>query len=81
MSDEQPPNSALDVKLDYIQKDIGEIKKDIKEIKTDYIIRREFNEALLDIRRQLAFFQKIVYSVFSVMGLGLAAAVFKLVFK
>ncbi len=81
MPDEQPPNSALDVKLDYIGKDITEIKTDIKEIKSDYIIRREFNEALKDIRLQLAFFQKIVYSVFAVMGLTVLGALFKLIIK
>lgn len=79
--EEQPPNSALDVKLDYIQRDIGEIKKDMKEIKADYIIRREFNEALKDIRTQLAFFQKIVYAIFSVMGLAIAGGLFKLIIK
>lgn len=64
-----------------IKSSISEIKSDMKEIKNDYIVRREFNEALKDIKEQLNFFQKIVYSVFSVMGLAITAALFKLILK
>ena len=64
-----------------IKQSIAEIKVDIKEIKDDYVIRREFNEALIQIRADLAFFQKLVYSVFSVIGLAVVGAVFKLIFK
>ncbi len=64
-----------------IKTSIAEIKIDIREIKNDYIARREFTEALVQIRGELSFFQKIVYSVFSVMGLAIAAALFKLILK
>ena len=64
-----------------IKLSISEIKADIKEIKNDYVIRREFNEALVAVRDDLAFFQKLVYSVFSVMGLAIVGAIFKLIFK
>lgn len=50
MSDiEQPPNSALNVKLDYIQRDINEIKGDVKDMKKDYVSRREFSDSLKDL--------------------------------
>lgn len=81
MTEDITTNEVLNVKLDYIQKDIAIIKTDIKEIKSDYIIRREFNEALVEIRSQLAFFQKIVYSVFTVVGLSVLAAILKLIIK
>jgi len=41
---DQPTNSILEVKLDYITKDIHEMKSDIKEMKGDYLSRREFEE-------------------------------------
>jgi hypothetical protein len=41
-NEQQPPNSSLDVKLDYIQRGITEIKGDIKEIKSDYMTSREY---------------------------------------
>lgn len=41
---QQPNNSVLEVKLDYIQKDIKVIKEDVKEIKNDYLTRREFGD-------------------------------------
>lgn len=43
-NDQQPNNSVLEVKLDYIQKDIKVIKEDVKEIKNDYLTRREFGD-------------------------------------
>ncbi len=50
MSDiEQPPNSALSVKLDYMQRDIGEIKSDVKSIKSDYISRREHDQDIKEL--------------------------------
>lgn len=60
---------------------IGEIQLDIKEIKSDYVIRREFTEALIEIRERLSFFQKIVYSIFSVIGLSVLGAILKLIIK
>ena len=50
---EQPNNAVLEVKLDYISKDITVIKADIKEIKSDFIARREFNEAVSTLRKQI----------------------------
>lgn len=45
---EVPTNDVLNVKLDYIQKDIAVIKADVKEIKADYVTRREFETQLRD---------------------------------
>ena len=55
MSDpiEQPNNAVLEVKLDYISKDITVIKSDIKEIKSDFIARREFNDTVSTLRKQI----------------------------
>ena len=64
-----------------IKGSLTEIKIDIKEIKNDYVIRREFNEALIQVRRDLAFFQKLVYSVFSFFGVALGYAILKLILK
>ncbi len=64
-----------------IKTSITEIKGDIKEIKNDYIARREFNEQLASINNRLDFFQKIVYSVFSVIGLAIGGALLKLILK
>jgi hypothetical protein len=50
---EQPNNAVLEVKLDYISKDITVIKADIKEIKSDFIARREFNDAISTLRKQI----------------------------
>lgn len=44
-----PSNSVLEVKLDYIQKDIAVIKSDVKEIKSDYISRREHEAKIIEI--------------------------------
>jgi len=60
---------------------VGEIQADVKEIKNDYIVRREFNEQLDTINKRVDFFQKLVYSVFSVMGLGIFGAILRLVLK
>lgn len=64
-----------------IKANVTEIKSDIKEIKNDYIIRREFNEALKEVRARINFFQKIVYTVFATIGLAVLGAILKLVIK
>lgn len=64
-----------------IKSRVGEIQADVKEIKNDYIVRREFNEQLETINKKVDFFQRLVYSVFSVMGLGIFGAILRLVLK
>lgn len=92
MPDEQPPNSALDVKLNYMQKTMDEIKTDVKEIKNDYIIRREFNDGIKliqekyeleigQLKRDIGFLRKVIYSFFGSLGLAFLGAVFALIFK
>lgn len=76
---EQPPNSALNVKLDYIQRDINEIKGDVKEIKNDYVSRREFNETLKTLREEISPLKKFVYGIISVIGLAVIGAIIQLV--
>jgi len=60
---------------------VSEIGTDIREIKNDYVIRREFNESLKDIRERVSFFQKIVYSVFAAIGLAVLGSILNLVIK
>src|SRR5689334_11465800 len=64
-----------------IKQRVTELQVDVKEIKNDYIVRREFNEQVANLRDDISFFKKIVYAGFSVMGLAIASAVFKLIFK
>lgn len=78
---EQPPNSALNVKLDYIQRDVTEIKGDIKDVKKDYISRREFTDALTALRDEIAPLRKFVYAIISVFGVAVIGAILSLVLK
>lgn len=78
---EQPPNSALDVKLDYIQRDIREIKGDIKEIKNEYVPHREFEEAIKVIKDDISYYKKLLYGVFAVFATAIATAIAKLIIK
>lgn len=77
--DEQPPNSALDVKLEYLGRDIREIKSDVKEIKADYVSRREFESKLAEINARVGLITKIIYAIGSVTGLAVLGAILKLV--
>lgn len=45
-----PHQSSVDVKLDYIQRDIRDIKDGMK----DNVTRREFTDALVSIRQEIA---------------------------
>lgn len=45
--------SSVDVKLDYIQRDIATIKVDVNSIKNDSVSRRELGEALKDIAEKI----------------------------
>jgi lipid II:glycine glycyltransferase (peptidoglycan interpeptide bridge formation enzyme) len=50
MSPDQPQfQTSVDVKLDYIQRDIRDIKDTLKDTPT----RREFNEAINDLNKQI----------------------------
>lgn len=42
---EQPNNAVLEVKIDYLLKDVQTIKTDVKEIKNDYLTRREYADS------------------------------------
>lgn len=55
-----PSNSTLDVKLDYITRDIREIKADVKEMKSDYVSRREFDAGLKDLEIKFLSADKII---------------------
>lgn len=73
----QPTQTSVDVKLDYIQRDIRDIKDGLK----DNVNRREYNEALTDLRKDIAFLQKIIYGFIALLVVSVMGAVFKLVIK
>lgn len=79
MDNESPTNSVLEVKLDYIQRDIGVIKADIKEIKNDYISRREFTEAQHDLQKEIALLKKLIFGVIGIFGVAIVNAIVKLI--
>jgi len=62
-----------------IKQRVTELQVDVKEIKNDFINRREFNEQIATLSGRVDFFQKIVYSVFSVIGIAVLAAILRLV--
>lgn len=92
MSEDNPTNSTLDVKLDYIQRDIRVIKDDVKEMKGDYISRREFGDKSKELDEKFSTrsltnedrvkdLYKIVYWVISIIGLSFLGAVVNLIIK
>ena len=64
-----------------IKASVAEIKSDMKEIKNDFVTRREFNEALKEVREQIKPLKKFLYGLISVVGVGIIGAVLKLIFK
>ena len=76
-----PSNSVLEVKLDYIQKDIMVIKQDVKEIKSDFVSRREFSETLKELKDQIKPLKQFVYGIIGVMGLAVMGAIFNLILR
>lgn len=75
-----------------IKANINEIKSDIKDIKSDVVTRREFNDALnvmrkesneyiTDIRRQLSSAKKLMWGALGAIGIVLLNAVLKLIIK
>ena len=64
-----------------IKQRVTELQVDVKEIKNDFVNRREFNEQLTALAKRVDFFQKIVYSVFSVIGLSILGAILRLIIK
>jgi len=73
--------NSVDVKLDYIQRDIRAMAVDIKDIKTDFISRREFVEAIKDLEKDITFLQKIVYGAVALMCIAVLGGIFKLVIR
>ncbi len=78
---DQPPNSALNVKLDYMQRDIKEIKDDVKDIKNEYVSRREFTDSVKAIREEISPLKKFVYAIISVLGIAVLGAILNMVLK
>lgn len=91
MGEDITTNEVLNVKLDYIQKDIAVIKSDVKEIKSDYITRREFVEKIQDFDRitdtrfkvaegRVDKLYSIVYWVVGLLGAATFASLAKYIF-
>ncbi len=64
-----------------IKQRVTELQVDVKDIKNDFINRREFNEQITALAGRVDFFQKIVYSVFSIVGIAILGAILKSVLK
>jgi hypothetical protein len=58
-----------------IKSSITEIKIDIKEIKNDFVNRREFAEAIKDIREEISPLKKMIYAVISVVVMTVLGAI------
>lgn len=75
-----------------IKQRVTELQVDVKEIKNDFINRREFNEQVQALKQQydsqykglkekVNLLQKIIYSVFGIIGVTVLAAILKSVIK
>lgn len=64
-----------------IKSTIGEIKDVIKIIQSDFVNRREFNEALITLREEISPLKKFVYGVISVLAITVFAAIINMVLK
>lgn len=89
---ENPTNSTLDVKLDYIQRDLNVIKSDVKEMKGDYISRREFGDKTKELEdkiiarlesndEKLKDLFKMVYWVIGTVCLAVIGSIMRLIIK
>lgn len=62
-----------------IKASLAEMKGDIKEIKNDFVSRREFNEALKEVKDSISPMKKVMYTLMSAIGLAVLGALLKLV--
>lgn len=81
MAEQQVYQNSVDVKLDYIQRDIREIKSDITVVKNDFVNRREFTEGLNEVRSEIEPLKKILYGSIALGGTIILGAIFKLVLE
>jgi hypothetical protein len=80
MTADQPQfQTSVDVKLDYIQRDITKIQLDIGIIKNDFVSRREFKEGLTEIRNEYGPIKKVLYWIMGAIGLTVVGALMKLI--
>jgi hypothetical protein len=83
MTTETPTNQTIALTLEYIKKDIGEIKGDVKEMKSDYVSRREFDEKLKQIEdkfvERFTIPLKIIYTTGGIVGTSVLYAILKLI--
>jgi len=94
MSDpaDTPSNSILELKLDYIKKDIEIIKSDVKEIKSDFISRREFENQTKDsdekyqaqfatVLEKVTLLNRVLYWTVGALASAVVVSLIKLVIK
>ena len=60
---------------------MGEIRVDIKEIKNDFVSRREFTDALIEVRKEIHPIKKALWFVGSAIALAIIASLLRLVIK
>lgn len=86
----EPTNSTLAITLEYIKKDIIEIKSDVKDIKSEYVLRREFQDKLLEqeermmykidsLNERISVPLKAMYATASTVGLAVLYTILKLI--
>jgi len=81
MQEETPTNGVLEVKLDYVLRDISIIKTDLKEIKQDFITRREFETSNFEINEKIKFLNRSVWSVVGTVFTAVGIAMLRLIIK
>lgn len=52
MENPVPAQSSIDVKLDYIQRDVREMKTKIDVIQNDFVSRREYVESTISMKKE-----------------------------
>lgn len=62
-----------------IKNSLGEIKVDMKEIKSEFINRREFNEAIVAVYDQISPIKKGMYGVIAAVLLAVVGTIMKII--
>jgi len=64
-----------------IKSSIADIKSDMKEIKNDFVTRREYDEALKEIKNQISPLKKLIYGFIATILVAVVGSILKLIIK
>ena len=64
-----------------IKSAMGEIRVDIKEIKNDFVSRREFTDALLEVRNEIHPIRKLLWLIGSTVVIALIGSILRIIIK